>query len=85
MSRMSEAIPARANWFTEKIANIRQFNRDVRLELKKVTWPTRKDVANTTVITLLAVFFFGLYLMVVDIGLTKGIQYLTALTNKLFR
>lgn len=85
MSRMSEAIPAKTNWFAEKAAEIRQFNRDVRLELKKVTWPTRKEVANTTVITLLAVFFFGAYLWVVDVGLTAGIQYLTELTNKLFR
>lgn len=85
MSRISEAIPAKTNWFAEKVANTRQFSRDVRLELKKVSWPTRDEVISTTVITLVAVFFFAFFLMVVDLGLTQGISYLTDLANRIFR
>ena len=43
-----------------------QFIRDVRLELKKVTWPTRSEVLSTTVVVMIAVVFFSAFLWVVD-------------------
>lgn len=43
-----------------------QFIRDVRLEMKKVSWPTRAEVTSTTVVVLIAVVFFSLYLWGVD-------------------
>jgi preprotein translocase subunit SecE len=43
-----------------------QFLRDVRLEMKKVTWPTRSEVTSTTVVVLIAVVFFAAYLWGVD-------------------
>ncbi|MGQ9471075.1 MAG: preprotein translocase subunit SecE [Candidatus Aminicenantales bacterium] len=41
--------------------------RDVRLEAKKVTWPSRKEVTNTTLVVILAVVFFGFYLFLWDV------------------
>lgn len=43
-----------------------QFIRDVRLEMKKVTWPTRAEVTSTTVVVLISVAFFAVYLWGVD-------------------
>jgi preprotein translocase subunit SecE len=43
-----------------------QFLRDVRAEMRRVSWPTANEVKNTTVITLIAVVFFSLYLFGVD-------------------
>ena len=43
-----------------------QFFRDVRSEMKRVSWPSAKDVKNTTLITLVAVIFFAVYLFAVD-------------------
>ena len=43
-----------------------QFVRDVRLEMKKVTWPTRSEVVSTTVVVMIAVLFFAAFLWVVD-------------------
>ena len=43
-----------------------QFLRDVRAEMKRVSWPGVKEVKNTTIITLVAVIFFAIYLFVVD-------------------
>lgn len=43
-----------------------QFLRDVRLELKKVSWPTRSEVISTTVVVMIAVVFFSAFLWVVD-------------------
>ena len=43
-----------------------QFLRDVRAEMRRVSWPTASEVKNTTIITLIAVIFFALYLFGVD-------------------
>jgi preprotein translocase subunit SecE len=43
-----------------------QFLREVRSELKKVTWPSRNEVYNTTIVVLIAMVFFGFYLYFMD-------------------
>ena len=42
------------------------FLKDVRAELKKVTWPSRSEVYSTTIVVILATVFFGFYLFLVD-------------------
>lgn len=51
-----------------------QFYTDVRGELKKVSWPSRDEVVSTTVVVIAAVFFFGLYLGLVDFVLGRGLD-----------
>ena len=51
-----------------------QFYTDVRGELKKVSWPRRDEVTGTTMVVITAVFFFGLYLGVVDYFLGLGLN-----------
>lgn len=41
--------------------------RDVRNEAKKVTWPSRREVINTTIVVIIAVIFFGFYLFMWDV------------------
>ena len=48
------------------IGRLSQFLRDVRAEMKRVSWPTMNEVRNTTIITLVAVVFFSIYLFLVD-------------------
>lgn len=48
------------------IARTAQFLRDVRAEMRRVSWPTANEVRNTTIITLIAVIFFAIYLFLVD-------------------
>ena len=48
------------------LARAGQFLRDVRAEMKRVTWPGGKEVKNTTIITIIAVIFFAVYLFAVD-------------------
>jgi preprotein translocase subunit SecE len=48
------------------VGRVGQFLRDVRAEMKRVSWPSAKDVKNTTIITLVAVVFFSVYLFLVD-------------------
>ncbi len=43
------------------------FLRDVKAEIKKVTWPSKNEVYSTTIVVLLATLFFGVYLYTLDI------------------
>ncbi len=43
------------------------FLRDVRSELKKVTWPAKNEVVSTTIVVIAATIFFGFYLFFMDI------------------
>jgi preprotein translocase SecE subunit len=47
-------------------ARITQFLHDTRAEMRRVSWPNANVVKNTTLITLVAVIFFALYLFAVD-------------------
>jgi|SRR5215813_7659743 len=60
-----------------------QFIKDVRAEMRRVSWPTAKEVKNTTLITLVAVIFFAAYLFAVDQALARMINGLIWLANKL--
>ena len=66
------------------VGRMSQFLRDVRAEMKRVSWPTAKEVKNTTIITLVAVIFFAIYLFLVDrvwayllIGLNRLLLWMT--------
>jgi preprotein translocase subunit SecE len=43
------------------------FLREVRAEIKKVTWPSKGEVYNTTIVVILASIFFGFYLYFMDL------------------
>ena len=58
-----------------------QFLRDVRAEMKRVSWPTLNEVKNTTIITIIAVIFFAIYLFAVDQALAFLITQLTHLVE----
>src|SRR6195256_5992732 len=59
------------------LGRMSQFLRDVRAEMKRVSWPSAKEVKNTTIITLIAVVFFASYLFVVDQALSRLINGLS--------
>ncbi len=48
------------------IERISNFLRETRAEMRRVAWPTATEVKNTTIITIIAVIFFALYLYGVD-------------------
>lgn len=63
------------------IERLSQFLRDVRSEMRRVSWPSAKDVKNTTIITVVAVIFFAVYLFVVDQAWAVIITQLERLVN----
>ncbi|HNX42572.1 MAG TPA: preprotein translocase subunit SecE [Candidatus Aminicenantes bacterium] len=48
------------------LTKIKTFLSDVRSEVKKVTWPSLKEVQGTTILVVIAVVFFGFYLWILD-------------------
>ena len=58
--------------------NIFGFFSEVRLELTKVTWPTRKEVVNYLSLVLAISAIVAVFVGGVDFGLTKGLEYILA-------
>ena len=58
---------------------IRQFIKESWSELKKVSWPTRIQVRNLTVLVFAVSFVVGLYITVADTFYTEIIKFLTNL------
>ena len=61
---------------TGTIQDTREFLHDVRVEMKQVTWPSRDDVISTTGVVIATVFFFGVFLAVVDWMVQRGVTYI---------
>jgi preprotein translocase subunit SecE len=59
---------------TGTVHDTREFLHDVRVEMKQVTWPSREDVVSTTGVVIATVFFFGVFLAVVDWLVQMGIM-----------
>jgi preprotein translocase subunit SecE len=62
-----------------------QFLHDVRAEMKRVSWPSFKHVQSQTIITVIAVIFFAVYLFAVDQALSRLILGLDWVIEKLAR
>ena len=59
----------------EKFEAGKQFLRDVKTVLKKVTWPSRKDTLSGTLVVLVTVFIIAIFLGIVDSGLSNVIKW----------
>jgi len=51
-----------------------EFLREVKVELKKVTWPSRKQTTGTTIVVIVFVFLIAGFLGLFDLGLSKLVQ-----------
>lgn len=51
-----------------------QFLREVKIELKKVTWPSRKQTVGSTAVVIVLVMIISLFLGLVDMGLSSLIR-----------
>jgi preprotein translocase subunit SecE len=66
--------PATSTGIKEKIAEFMEFLELSKVEIKKVTWPTRKETVATSMAVLALVVVMSLFLGLVDLGLSKLIQ-----------
>jgi preprotein translocase subunit SecE len=56
---------------------MKNFLKEVRQELRHVTWPSREEVYSTTMVVVVAVAFFGFFLWAVDLLVGKGFDQIT--------
>lgn len=62
---MAEASKKR-NIFVRAASRIKRFFRELRSELKKVVWPSKRQMINNTLIVLLCVLIVGIFIWVFD-------------------
>jgi preprotein translocase subunit SecE len=67
-----ENVPSPTGWW----GNFRTFLTEVRNELKRVTWPSRKEVYATTVVVILTSIFFGVYLWLCDLSFVHIVTWI---------
>ncbi len=65
----------KAKWYRR----IFSFLREVKAELKKVTWPSRNEVQSTTIVVILTTVFFGVYLYCMDLIFSWILNYVRGL------
>ena len=51
-----------------------QFLREVKVELKKVAWPSKKQTMGSTAVVLILVFIISAFLGIVDMGLSSLVR-----------
>lgn len=50
------------------------FFKDVGSEMRKVSWPKRKELTNYTVTVLATVIFFAVFFAIIDTGISELIR-----------
>ncbi len=58
------------------LKRLKDFWRETRSEMSKVSWPSKNEVMSTTVVVLIAVVFFGLYLWLCDLAFHQAIDFI---------
>ena len=69
------AAPGWGSKITGTHQDTSEFLHDVRIEMRQVTWPSREDVISTTGVVIATVFFFGVFLWIVDLAVQRGVAY----------
>jgi len=57
-------------------SKIKKFIKEVRYELSKVTWPSRKELMGSTIVVIVVSIIVALYIGIVDYGLTNLVHIL---------
>lgn len=67
------------NWFKRTAASVSKYFRELRSELKKVVWPTPKQVLKNTLVVFATVLFVGVFVWLFDFVAQVGIDALIGL------
>ncbi len=60
------------NWFTRRWNGLKSWAHDMKIELKKVHWPTRDELVKACISVLLCVAIIGVFVWVLD-GLAAAV------------
>jgi preprotein translocase subunit SecE len=59
-----------------KLAEVSRFFRDVRSEMKSVSWPTKDDLKEGTVVVIVMSAIVAIFLSMVDFGFSRILELL---------
>ena len=80
---MAEAVDALDKKNKDKSEGVGEFIRKTREEVDKTTFPSSDDVRNTTIVVLISVVFFSVYLFVIDLAWVQILDGFKWLIGKL--
>jgi preprotein translocase subunit SecE len=64
--------------FIERLAHwpagVRDYVKELQMEMRRVTWPTRKQVQGTTTVVIVTVFAFAAYFAIIDGIIARAIS-----------
>ena len=58
------------------MANIGKFIGQVKIEMKKVAWPSRQELVSSTIVVLVSIFLLAIFFGVCDLVLSRVINFL---------
>jgi preprotein translocase subunit SecE len=56
------------------LERFKKFLGEVKVESTKVNWPSRDELRESTTVVLVAVFIISVFIYIVDIAISKGVQ-----------
>ena len=56
------------------LTRAREFIREVLVEFRKVTWPSRQELVNSTTVVIVVTVVLAFFLGAVDIGLARIVE-----------
>lgn len=62
---------------TNPFLRVRDFLTEVTVELKKSSWPTRKELIDSTIVVSVTVLVLGMFVALADVVFLKIIGFLT--------
>lgn len=68
-------------WFSKAGKAIAKYFKDVVGEVKKLSWPTKKELMNYTLAVFAFVAMMAIIMWVLDLGFSNGIRALASLGN----
>ena len=69
------------NWFKRTWGRVRRYFRELKSELKKVVWPTPKQVGKNALVVAACVLMVGIFIWLFDLVARTGIDALIGLAN----
>ena len=74
MAKQNEMSPPGTGSEKGAIATFGDYLTESKAEIKKVTWPTKKEARVTSIAVLVLVVVMAVFLGVVDLGMTKIVE-----------
>jgi preprotein translocase subunit SecE len=57
------------------VGRLREFAQEVLVEFRKVTWPSRQELVNSTIVVIVVTVVLALFLGAVDIVLARAVEW----------